>query len=103
MKSAARRDYLQYLKSLNRMSQTISLAQRQASLLQSFPDNASLQADYRATLATMDEEMSSAKIQAIKLKEIKLALDSESITNEALKQRAAALDQMNPLGGSGQA
>lgn len=58
LKAAARRDYLQYLKTLNRMSSTITLAQRQATLLQSFPENASLQADYRATLATMDEEVS---------------------------------------------
>ena len=58
LKAAARRDYLQYLKTLNRMSSTITLAQRQATLLQSFPENASLQADYRATLASMDEEMS---------------------------------------------
>jgi len=43
IKVAARRDYLQYLRSLNRMSTTITLAQRQASLLQSFPDNTSLQ------------------------------------------------------------
>lgn len=103
LKAAACRDYLQYLKTLNRMSTTITLAQRQATLLQSFPENASLQADYRATLATMDEEMSSAKIQALRLKEFKLALESENLTNEALKQRAAQLDQMNPSGGSGQA
>ena len=103
LKAAARREYLQYLKTLNRMSATITLAQRQATLLQSFPDNASLQADYRATLATMDEEMSNAKIQALRLKEFKLALESENLTNEVQKQRAAQLEQMKPSGGSGQA
>lgn len=45
----------------------------------------------------------SAKIQALRLKEFKLALESENIQNDSLKQRAAALEQMKPSGGSGQA
>ena len=103
VKAGARRDYMQYLRSLNRMGTTIALAQRQASLLQSFPTNVSLQADYRATLATMEEEMASAKIQALKLKEYQLALNAETITQAALQTRAAELGAASGVFGGGQA
>ena len=99
VKAGARRDYMQYLRSLNRMGTTIALAQRQASLLQSFPTNVSLQADYRATLATMEEEMGSAKIQALRLKEYQLALNAQTVVQTTHQTRAAELGASGMFGG----
>ena len=79
MKLLARADYLRYLTMLNRMSATITLAQRQASLLQQHPSNVALQADYHGTLATMNKEMASAKIQATRLQEWQFAINSDSL------------------------
>ena len=99
VKAGARRDYMQYLRSLNRMGTTIALAQRQASLLQSFPTNVSLQADYRATLGTMEEEMGSAKVQALRLKEYQLALNAETVVQTTHQTRAAELGASGMFGG----
>jgi len=94
MKLLARADYLRYLSTLNRMSATIALAQRQASLLQSYPTNHALQADYQATLATMNEEMASAKILALGLREWQLAIDSDSLSQQFQAKRAQEVAQM---------
>ena len=94
MKLLARADYLRYLSTLNRMSATIALAQRQASLLQSYPTNHALQADYQATLATMNEEMASAKILALGLREWQLAIDSDSLSQHFQAKRAQDVAQM---------